>query len=204
MFTGIIKDTGEVARVTDKGGIRRLLIGTHLNVSKMDIGASIACDGCCMTIVDKEGGCFAVEATSETLAKTTLGDWKEGTKINLEQSMKLGDELGGHIVTGHVDGTATVEAVEPDGDAHRITLRVPDELAQYIAPKGSVSLNGISLTVNEVQGSTFGVCIIPHTWEVTNINRWKPGAKVNLEVDMLARYVARILGKDEQEKAAAA
>ncbi|MCB9991619.1 MAG: riboflavin synthase [Rhodospirillales bacterium] len=197
MFTGIVRDTGEITRVQDKNGIRRMLIGTHLDVSKMDIGASIACDGCCLTVVDKEGGCFAVEATNETLSKTTVGDWKEGTKINLEPSLRIGDEMGGHMVTGHVDGVAVLEEVARDGEAHRLVFRVPDHLAQYIAPKGSVALAGISLTVNEVDGSCFSVCIIPHTWEVTSINRWKTGDKVNIEADMMARYVARILGKEE-------
>ena len=117
MFTGIVRDTGEIALVKDKNGIRRMLVSTHFDVAKMEIGASIACDGCCLTVVDKEGGCFAVEVTPETLSKTTLGDWKEGSKINLEQSLKFGDELGGHMVTGHVDGTAVLEEVTPDGDA---------------------------------------------------------------------------------------
>ena len=198
MFTGIVRDTGEIALVKDKNGIRRMLVSTHFDVAKMEIGASIACDGCCLTVVDKEGGCFAVEVTPETLSKTTLGDWKEGSKINLEQSLKFGDELGGHMVTGHVDGTAVLEEVTPDGDAHRLVFSVPDHLARYIASKGSIAINGISLTVNEVEGNRFGICIIPHTWEVTSVNRWKPGDKVNLEVDMLARYVARILGKEQE------
>lgn len=196
MFTGIVKDTGAVAHVRDKNGIRRILICTHFDVTKMDIGASVACDGCCLTVVDKEAGCFAVEVSNETLSKTTLADWAEGRKINLEQSMRLGDELGGHIVTGHVDGTATLESVTPDGTAHRLVFSVSEAFAPYIASKGSVALNGISLTVNEVEGNRFGVCIIPHTWEVTNASRWKPGDTVNFEVDMLARYVARILGKE--------
>lgn len=198
MFTGIVRDTGQVVRVTDKNGIRRLLISTHFDVAAMEIGASIACDGCCLTIIDKEGGCFAVEATNETLSKTTIGGWSEGTKINLEQSLRMGDEMGGHFLTGHIDGVAVVEEVARDGDAHRLIFSVPDHLAQYLAPKGSVSLNGISLTVNEVDGNAFSICIIPHTWEVTNINRWKPGDQVNIEVDMLARYVARILGRERE------
>lgn len=196
MFTGIVRDTGEIARVEQKAGIRRILISTHFNVSKMEIGASIACDGCCLTVVDREGGCFAVEVSNETLAKTAIGGWKEGTKVNLEPSLKLGDELGGHIVSGHVDGVATLEDVRQDGGSWRLTFSVPAPLAQYLAPKGSVALAGISLTVNEVEGDRFGVNIIPHTWEVTSIKGWKPGDKVNLEVDMLARYVARILGKE--------
>lgn len=196
MFTGIIKETGEIAKVEDKGGMRRILIATGLDLSRTEIGASIACDGCCLTAVAFEGNGFAVEVSNETLAKTAIGGWKEGTKINLEPSLKLGDELGGHIVTGHVDGVATLESVTQDGGSHRLVFSVPAPLARYLAPKGSVALAGISLTVNEVEGDRFGVNIIPHTWEVTNINRWKPGDKVNLEVDMLARYVARILGKE--------
>jgi len=202
MFTGIITDTGEVTRITDKGGLRRILIGSHLDISKIKIGASIACDGCCLTVADKEGGCFVVEATNETLSKTTIGEWTEGTKINLETSLKVGDEIGGHIVSGHVDGLATLEEVVRDGDAHRMVFGVPGHLSRYIACKGSVALDGISLTVNEVEGNHFSVCIIPLTWEITNVNRWKPGDKVNLEVDMLARYVARILGADKEQEAA--
>jgi riboflavin synthase len=198
MFTGIVRDTGEVFRVTDRNGIRRVLISTHFDVTKMEIGSSISCDGCCLTIVDKEGGCFAVEATNETLAKTTLGDWIEGAKINLERSLRMGDEMGGHMVTGHIDGVVKVEEVARDGDARRLVFSVPDHLAQYLAPKGSVTLAGISLTVNEVEGNHFSICIIPHTWEVTNVHRWKPGDKVNIEVDMLARYVARILGREQE------
>ncbi len=196
MFTGIVTDTGEVARMEDKGGLRRIRIATNFDVSKIAIGASIACDGCCLTVVERGQGSFAVEVSNETLAKTAIGNWTEGCKINLEQSLKLGDELGGHIVTGHVDGVATLETIEKDGGSYRLTFNVPANLAQYIAPKGSVALAGISLTVNEVRGSCFGVCIIPHTREATTVKSWKPGDKVNLEVDTLARYVARILGKE--------
>lgn len=200
MFTGIIGDTGEIARIEDKGGIQRILIRTSFDVSKMDIGASVACDGCCLTVVEKEAGLFAVEVSNETLDKTMLSGWQEGTKVNLEQSLKMGDELGGHIVSGHVDGTAILEDIKQDGESWRLTLNVPDALAQYIAPKGSVALNGISLTVNEVDGNRFGVNIIPHTWDVTNISTWQKNDKINLEVDMLARYVARILGKEKTEQ----
>ena len=202
MFTGIVRDTGEIALVEDRKGIKRLLISTHLDVKKMDIGASVSCDGCCLTVVDKEGGCFAVDVSNETLDKTTIGGWKVGTKVNLEPSLCLGDEMGGHIVTGHVDGVAVLEELEPDGDAHRLTFSVPEEIAPYLASKGSVAVNGISLTVNEVEGNRFGVMIIPHTREVTNIIHWKKGDKVNIEVDMLARYVARILGQNEGKQAA--
>ncbi len=202
MFTGIIKDTGEVARIEEKSGICRVHIGTHFDVAAMEIGASIACDGCCLTVVDKEGGCFVVEVSNETLAKTTIGRWAAGTKINLEQSLKVGDELGGHLVTGHVDGLATLESVQPDGDSYRLRIKVPAALASYIAPKGSVALNGISLTVNEVEGEVFGVNIIPHTWDVTTLHALRSGDTLNIEVDMMARYVARILDYEREQAAA--
>ncbi len=196
MFTGIICDTGEIVRALDEGGLRRVLIRTGFDVSKIDMGASIACDGCCLTVVEKVDDCFAVDVSNETLSKTTLGDWVEGTEVNLERSLKMGDEMGGHIVTGHVDAVATLEELTKDGGSYRLVFSVPETLAHYLAPKGSVALAGISLTVNEVDGNSFGVNIIPHTWEVTSIHGWKTGDKVNLEVDMLARYVARILGKE--------
>lgn len=198
MFTGLIKDLGEVASIEDRGGLKRFRISTHLGVEKMDIGASIACNGCCLTVVDKSGGCFVVDVSNETLDKTTLGNWQEGTKINLEPSLRLGDEMGGHMVSGHVDCTATVEAMVKDGESWRITIRVPDSVSPYIAPKGSLALNGISLTVNEVSGSTFGVNIIPHTWQVTDISGWREGQRINLEVDMLARYVARMIAREKE------
>ncbi|PJB72361.1 MAG: riboflavin synthase [Alphaproteobacteria bacterium CG_4_9_14_3_um_filter_47_13] len=195
MFTGLVCDVGDILRIEDRGGIRYGRIRTGLDVSAMKIGASIACDGCCLTVVDKEAVWFGVEMSNETLAKTTLGTWQEGTKVNLEQSLKLGDEIGGHMVSGHVDGVAILEKIMPDGEAYRLYFQVPEILERYIAPKGSVALNGISLTVNEVEGNRFVVCIIPHTWEVTNIGLCKPEDKINLEIDILARYVARMLGK---------
>ena len=196
MFTGIIKDIGEVAEIkeTAKGRILRIRTGLPLEVTA--IGASISCDGCCLTVVEKTKDSFTVDVSAETLSKTNIGDWKTGTKVNLESSLRLGDEMGGHLVSGHVDGLATLESVKPDGESFRLKIKVPKQLAPYIASKGSVALNGISLTVNEVEGDVFGVCIIPHTWKVTNISHIKPGGKMNLEVDMLARYVARILGKE--------
>ncbi len=196
MFTGIIRDMGEVIAVTEGAQSRRLQIRTSFAVKDIAIGASVACDGCCLTVVEKGADWLAFDVSGETLSKTNVGAWEEGTKVNLETSLRMGDEMGGHMVSGHIDGLATLESVVKEGDAWRLKIRAPDALAPYIAPKGSVALNGISLTVNEVGGPVFGVCIIPHTWQVTNISGLKPGDRINLEIDMLARYVARILGKE--------
>lgn len=196
MFTGIVKETGDLIEIADGAKSRRLKIRTALPLNNIQIGASVACDGCCLTVVEKGADWLAFDAAAETLSKTNVGTWQKGTIVNLETSLRLGDEIGGHMVSGHVDGLAAVESITKDGDSWRLKVRVPEALAPYIAPKGSVALNGISLTVNEVEGPVFGVCIIPHTWAVTNISRWKSGTGINLEVDMLARYVARILGKE--------
>ncbi|MBI4031392.1 MAG: riboflavin synthase [Proteobacteria bacterium] len=196
MFTGIIRITGEITEIKEKNHARRVVIRAALPLDEIETGASVACDGCCLTVVEKGSDWLAFDAAAETLSKTNVGQWQKGMPVNLETSLRVGDEMGGHMVSGHVDGLATVESVTPDGDAWRLKIRAPDALAPYIAPKGSVALNGISLTVNEVEGPVFGVCIIPHTWAVTNIGRWRKGDKINLEVDMLARYVARILGKE--------
>ena len=196
MFTGIVTDIGEIVRAEDNGGDRRLFIRTRFDLAKIPMGASISCDGCCLTVVVKEGDVFAVDVSNESLSKTTLGGWAAGTKINLESSLKLGDEMGGHMVSGHVDAVATVEDIRPDGDSMRFTIRVPAGFAHYIAPKGSVTLNGVSLTVNEVEGDCFGINIIPHTQDVTTFGALKKGDRLNFEVDMLARYVARMLGKE--------
>lgn len=198
MFTGIITDVGEVTAVVPGGqsGDLRFTIATRFAMDDVALGASIACSGCCLTVVEKGANWLAFDVAAETLSKANVGQWQKGTTVNIETSLRVGDEMGGHIVSGHVDGLATVESIHKDGDAWRIKIRVPDNLAPYIAPKGSVALNGISLTVNEVKGPAFGVCIIPHTWAVTNISQWHAGTKINLEVDMLARYVARILGKE--------
>lgn len=196
MFTGIITHSGEIVAI-DEGDLRRRFhVRTSMDLSRLAIGASIACDGCCLTMIAKDAEHFTVDAVAETLAVTSLDGWREGTKINLESSLRLGDEMGGHIVSGHVDALATVETITPEGDSWRLTIRVPDHVSRFIASKGSVALNGISLTVNEVDGNVFGVCIIPHTRDVTNISSWGPETKINLEVDMLARYVARILGRE--------
>src|SRR6266566_4087622 len=194
MFTGIITDVGSVRQIENRGDTH-IAIATHYDVGAIDIGASIACSGVCLTVVDKGAGndrWFAVTASGETLAKTTLGEWKPGDPVNLERPLRLGDELGGHIVAGHVDGVAKVVEIRPEGESSRMIFEAPAQLARFIAPKGSVSLDGVSLTVNEVEGACFGVNIIPHTLKVTSFGRAKQGGKVNLEVDLLARYVARL------------
>jgi riboflavin synthase len=196
MFTGIVTDLGRLAARDDAdGGGLRLGIETAYDLATVEIGASIACSGCCLTVVEKGDGRFSVEVSAETLSKTTLGDWQPGQAINLERSLKLGDELGGHLVYGHVDGVATVEAIEPDGDSLRFVFSAPQELARYLAPQGSVALDGVSLTVNEVETARFGVNIIPHTARVTSFGALAVGDRVNLEIDMLARYVARLLNE---------
>lgn len=193
MFTGIITDIGTIQSVKRTGQDMRARIQTAFDMNKIAMGASIACSGCCLTVVEKGDDWFAVDISAETLSKTVLGQWDEGTKINLEQSLKMGDELGGHIVSGHVDGRAKLASKKHEGESWRLTFEVPDALKKFIAPKGSVALDGISLTVNEVQGTQFGVNIIPHTWNNTTFGLLEDGGEVNLEVDMLARYVARIL-----------
>jgi riboflavin synthase len=193
MFTGIITDIGEL--VARDGG--RFAVRCGYAADGIAIGASIACDGACLTATEVspagKGSIFRVDVSNETLSKTTLGGWTPGRRINLERALRAGDELGGHIVAGHVDGVARIAGIEPDGDSRRFTIEAPDELAGYIAPKGSVALDGISLTVNEVSGSRFGINIIPHTLTHTALGDKKPGDRVNLEVDLFARYVARLM-----------
>ncbi len=204
MFTGIITDIGRIAERVDRAasGDRLFLVETRYDTGAVDLGASIACNGCCLTVTDKgkggraEGFWFTVEVSQETLSKTTLGDWQAGTRINLERSLKLGDELGGHLVYGHVDGVGRIAARRPEGGSVRFTVEAPAGLARYIASKGSVAIDGVSLTVNEVDGGSFGVNIIAHTQQETTFGGLQPGQAVNLEVDMLARYVARLLGRD--------
>ena len=191
MFTGIVTDVGRVRVVRDTNRDRRFEIETSYDLAGVDLGASISHAGCCLTVVDKGQGWFAVEVSSETLAMTTLGAWKAGTRINLERAARAGDEMGGHIVSGHVDGVGEVLSVVPEGGSHRLRIRVPRPLHRYIAPKGSITVEGVSLTVNEVEDDVFGVNIIPHTWEVTTLGALAPGSAVNLEIDMLARYLAR-------------
>ena len=193
MFTGIITDIGEVAG--RDGG--QFSIRSSYAANSINIGASIACDGCCLTVTSVEpagtGSLFTVDASNETRSKTTLESWQPGTRINLERSLTAGDELGGHIVSGHVDGVARILEIHPDGESRRFTFDAPEHLALFIAPKGSVALDGTSLTVNEVAGSRFGVNIIPHTLTVTTWGAKTAGQFVNLEVDLFARYVARLL-----------
>ena len=191
MFTGIITDIGRIERLEHRGDLRAR-IATAYDTATIDIGASIACNGVCLTAVALGAGWFDVDISAESVSKTNIGDWTEGKRINLERALKVGDELGGHIVSGHVDGVAEIVAARDEGDSTRFTFRAPDELARYIAPKGSVALNGTSLTVNEVEGCEFGVNIIPHTKEVTTWGDAAVGDRVNLEIDTLARYVARL------------
>ncbi len=198
MFTGIITDIGTIQSVEQRGDLR-LVIGTAYDVEGIAIGASIACSGACMTVVDKGvtdgAGWFAIDMSAESVARTAAGLWVEGGRLNLERAAKLGDELGGHIVTGHVDGVGEIVVVRAEGDSMRLTVAVPADLAPYIAPKGSITLDGISLTVNEVTdegGPTFGLNIIPHTAEWTTLGGAQVGRQVNLEIDILARYLKRM------------
>jgi len=191
VFTGIITDIGTVRHV-ERRGDTRFVIGTNYKTEEIDIGASICCSGCCLTVVEKGADSFSVDVSAESLSKTNLGNWKEGTRINLERALRMGDELGGHVVSGHVDGVGTIVSVTPEGDSKRFRIRVTDELAKFIAPKGSVAIDGTSLTVNEVDRNEFGVNIIPHTQAVTTWGHAKAGDTVNVEIDMLARYVARL------------
>ena len=191
MFTGIVTDIGKVRSVRDTDRDRRFEIDTGFDLATVAIGASIAHAGCCLTVIDKGEGWFAVEASDETLATSTLGDWRAGRRVNLERPARAGDELGGHIVSGHVDGVGEVLSVEINGGSHALSLRAPRPLHRYIAAKGSIAVEGVSLTVNEVLGDIFTVNVIPHTWDVTTLRELGPGARVNLEIDMLARYLAR-------------
>jgi riboflavin synthase len=201
LFTGIISDIGTI-RSNEMRGDLRLIIDCHYDMATAAIGASIACSGCCLTVVEKGAnadgsGWFAVDASGETLAKTAPAMWDAGRRLNLERALKVGDELGGHIVTGHVDGVGTVQGVCADGDSHRVGIAIPAELAPFVAAKGSITVDGVSLTVNEVadqsDGSAhFAVNIIPHTWDVTTLGALVEGSAVNIEIDTLARYLKRM------------
>jgi riboflavin synthase len=195
MFTGIITDLGKV-RERKPGAVTRLVIETQYDTAGIALGASIACNGCCLSVVEKGPGWFAFEASNETLDVTTLGGWQVGTRVNLERALRLGDELGGHLVSGHVDGVGRIKSVRPDGGSVRLTVSAPKALARFIAPKGSIAMDGVSLTVNEVAGVDFGVNIIPITLEATNLGAAHEGDRVNLEIDMMARYLARLTEKE--------
>ena len=191
MFTGIITHISKVARIERTNGGVRLTMDATFDLSDVTIGASISHAGCCLTVVAINEDQYVLDVSNETLDVTNLGTWQEGGAVNIERALKIGDELGGHIVSGHVDGLAELLSVTPDGDSYRLKFRAPAPLHRFIAPKGSVALDGISLTVNEVEGDTFGVNIIPHTWTHTTLGRTQVGQSVNLEVDRLARYAAR-------------
>ncbi|MFL2770455.1 MAG: riboflavin synthase [Rhodospirillaceae bacterium] len=193
MFTGIITDLGEVAAINTSEGGAQFIIRTHYDTNSIDIGASISCSGCCLTVISKEAGKFVVDVSNESLNRTTIGNWIEGTKINLERSMKLGEELGGHLVSGHVDCVASVGSTEADGMSTRLRFTLPAEYSRFIAEKGSIAVDGVSLTVNDVSQTDFGVNVIPHTSAVTTFGGLQVGDTVNIELDMLARYVARLL-----------
>lgn len=202
MFTGIVTALGNIRSIAPLGrsisplgggaDMRVVIAAPWPDISSVALGASIACSGCCLTVVENFADAFAVDVSGETLSKTTLGSWQPGTRVNLERALKVGDELGGHIVSGHVDGVGTAVSATPENGSTRWRFRVPRDLAKFIAPKGSIAIEGVSLTVNEVEGEEFGVNIIPHTAAVTGFATLAPGGKVNIEIDMLARYVARL------------
>jgi riboflavin synthase len=204
MFTGLVTDVGTVRKAEARNGLVRFEVESGYPLQDIAMGASVMHSGVCLTVVDmgqgERGAWFAVEAVPETLSKTVLGEWKTGSRVNLEQSLKLGDELGGHFVFGHVDGVGEVVSVEPEGQSWRLTIRPPAAIARYFATKGSAAINGVSLTVAEaLPNGDFQLAIIPHTWDVTTLSELVPGAHVNLEIDMLARYVARMIGADAPE-----
>jgi len=192
MFTGIITDIGRVAAAEQRGDLR-LRIACGYDMASVALGASIACSGVCLTVVDKSDDWFAVDVSAETLARTAPGLWQEGARLNLERSLKVGDELGGHIVTGHVDGLGEVVEAEAAGDSVRLAIAAPADLLPYIAPKGSIALDGVSLTVNRVEGDRFSVNIIPHTAAQTSFAQVAPGRRLNIEIDILARYLGRMM-----------
>jgi len=192
MFTGIVTDVGTVRSAEQRGDLR-LVIGTSYDLDTVDLGASISCSGVCLTVVDKGDDWFAVDVSGETVSKSAADRWREGAKLNLERALRLGDELGGHIVTGHVDAVAEVVDTQADGDSMRVEVGLPSDLAPMIAPKGSVTLDGVSLTVNDVRENSFSVNIIPHTAQHTTLGTLKADQQLNVEVDVLARYIDRML-----------
>jgi len=192
MFTGLIQDIGTIKAI-EKSGDWRIVISTNFDMAAIPMGASICCGGCCLTVIEKTANTFTVEVSNESLNKTNLKNWEQGTRINLEPSLRLGDELGGHLVYGHVDTLAELTSITKDANSYRLKIKPPQDLMQYIASKGSITLDGISLTVNEVDADTFGVNIIPHTWDHTTLSDRAEGDELNIEIDMLARYVARMM-----------
>lgn len=197
MFTGIIQDIGEIASI-DKKGDWILAVRAKLPLEKTALGASIACNGVCLTVIEKGQGQFKAQVSAETLSRTTALHWKEGTKLNLEPALRVGDELGGHMVFGHVDGLARLAVKRKDGDGVRLEFEVPEDYARFLATKGSLALDGVSLTINDVNGARFGVILIPHTQTETGLASLEPGAEVNFEVDMLARYADRLLNRQNR------
>lgn len=195
MFTGIVSDIGTIGAVTRQGDLR-VRVDTGYDTATIDLGASIACSGVCLTVVDTGPGWFAVDVSGETVARTAPGQWTTGRRLNLERALRLGEELGGHIVTGHVDGIGTVASVAEEGGSHRVEISAPRDIAPFVAAKGSITLDGVSLTVNSVadtaEGVRFGLNIIPHTAAVTTLGALAPGQPVNLEIDVLARYLGRM------------
>ena len=195
MFTGIVTDIGTIRSVEQQGDLRAI-VETGYDTATIDLGASISCSGVCLTVVDKGPGWFAVDISGETVSRTAQGQWTAGRRLNLERALRLGEELGGHIVTGHVDGIGEVASIREEGGSHRVVVAAPRELAPFVAPKGSITVDGVSLTVNEVadtvRGVEFGLNIIPHTAEVTTFGTIAPGQPVNLEIDVLARYLQRM------------
>ena len=191
MFTGLIQNIGTIRSLDKSRGDLRIEIETDMNLSKVQIGASVCCSGCCLTLTDKTNNSFFVDVSAESLSKTIIGAWGVMTRINLEPSLKVGDEIGGHFVSGHVDTVTKILDITKDGDSHRIKIAIPQGFEKYIAAKGSITLDGISLTVNEVDNTSFGVNIIPHTWDNTTLSNRNIGDEINIEIDSLARYVAR-------------
>ncbi|MEM8635618.1 MAG: riboflavin synthase [Pseudomonadota bacterium] len=206
MFTGLVTDIGTIRKAEHRNGLTRFEVESRYPASDVEMGASIMHSGVCLTVVDfgetDEGGSWwAVEAVPETLDRTVLGSWQAGSNANLEKSLKLGDELGGHFVFGHVDGVGEIVSVEQEGESYRVTIRPPSDIARYFATKGSAAIDGVSLTVADaLPNGDFQVAVIPHTWEVTTLGNLQPGTRVNLEIDMLARYVARMIGADAPAK----
>ncbi|WP_409433899.1 riboflavin synthase [Litorimonas sp. RW-G-Af-16] len=197
MFTGIITDIGTIKSVTrgtgGEWGDTRMDVNCAYDINGIDIGASISHSGACMTVIEKGADWYAIEVSDESLSKTTMGDWTAGTRVNLERALTGKDEMGGHMVTGHVDGVGTLIAMQEIAGSHKLRFKAPEDMAFGIAPKGSITIDGVSLTVNDVEGSEFEVNIIPHTWDVTTLGKLQVGSKVNLEIDLIARYVARYL-----------